>query len=172
MVLQSGHPLRWCFSCEVLWSHGLKPYSFTGSVLGSPPLGWFPWFRGVKGTGCALSLQGHIHGSAKIKACFHPRCSQDTFPSSMLGHWAEPSCSPGAGSAQHTQLCPREEGLLFTKDWWNDVKDWQKHRRKMLNYLTLPIAAVVFISWGWTRAILQSIFSMGVNPILKYHNEY
>lgn len=123
---------------EALFFHGISAWF--------PTISWSPWLKGVTSTGCCL--QGCVPGSDKIKTCFHPWCSRGTFPLDAGAlSWALPSTH---------SLCPREEGLLFTKNWWNDVKDWQKQRRKILNYLTLLIAAVVFIPWGWTRAILQS----------------
>lgn len=145
MVLQSGHSLIWCFSCEVVWSRGLKHYSFMGSGLGSPPLGWFPWLNGVRRTGCCL--QGQIRGSANIKGCFHPWCSQGTFPS-MLRHWAEPSCSPRTGSAQHTQPLSQGGRASFHKELMKLCKRLAKTEKKNPQLLNTSDSCCCFYSLG------------------------
>lgn len=69
---------------------------------------------GVKSTGCCL--QGYIHRSVKLKACFHQQqCSQDGFPSrdAEALRWAQGErLLPWDGEAVPStrSLCPRERG--------------------------------------------------------------
>lgn len=103
------------------------------------------------------------------------QCSQGGFPlydSGAVpwawGEWLLPL--DGEAAPAHTaSVLGKKEGLLFTKNWCNDAKDWHNQMRKILNYLAVLIAVVIFTFWGWTRAILQRV---GVNPILKYYDEY